>query len=50
MISHLVYVAEGQDVVAVIADGKVMRDRKVFTVDPPRVKAAAAELPLCAHP
>jgi 5-methylthioadenosine/S-adenosylhomocysteine deaminase len=34
LISHLVYVADEQDVVSVVVDGKViMRDREVLTVD-----------------
>lgn len=45
VISHLVYVADEQDVVTTIVDGKViMRDRKVLTVDAPRVQKEAAAL------
>ena len=41
-ISHLVYVTRGDDVTTSIIDGRiVMRDRKVLTMDAPRVLAAA---------
>jgi 5-methylthioadenosine/S-adenosylhomocysteine deaminase len=45
VISHLVYVADEQDVVSVIVDGKLlMRDRKVLSVDEQRVRGEAAAL------
>jgi 5-methylthioadenosine/S-adenosylhomocysteine deaminase len=45
VISHLVYVADEQDVVSVIVDGKLlMRDRKVLSVDEQRVRREAAAL------
>ena len=45
LISHLVYVADEQDVVTVIVDGKVlMREGEVLTVDVERVRAEAAAL------
>ena len=45
LVSHLVYVADEQDVVTVVVDGRViMRDSKVLTVDIARVKAEAAAL------
>jgi 5-methylthioadenosine/S-adenosylhomocysteine deaminase len=45
LISHLVYVADEQDVVSVVVDGKVlMRDHKVLTVDVERVRSEAAAL------
>jgi 5-methylthioadenosine/S-adenosylhomocysteine deaminase len=45
VISHLVYIADEQDVVSVVVDGKVlMRERKVLTVDESRVRAEATAL------
>ena len=45
LVSHLVYVADEQDVVTVVVDGRViMRDRKVLTVDVERVRTEAAAL------
>ena len=45
LISHLVYVADEQDVISVVVDGKVlMRDRKVLTVDVERVRSEAAAI------
>lgn len=45
VISHLVYVADEQDVVSVIVDGKVlMRERKVLSVDASRVRGEASAL------
>ena len=45
LISHLVYVADEQDVVSVVVNGKVlMREGKVLTVDVARVRAEAAAL------
>jgi 5-methylthioadenosine/S-adenosylhomocysteine deaminase len=45
LISHLVYVADEQDVVSVVVDGEVlMRDHKVLTVDVERVRSEAAAL------
>jgi 5-methylthioadenosine/S-adenosylhomocysteine deaminase len=45
LISHLVYVADEQDVVSVVVDGRVvMRDHKVLTVDVERVRSEAAAL------
>lgn len=45
VVSHLVYVADEQDVVTVIVDGKLlMRDRKVLTVDEQRVRGEASAL------
>jgi 5-methylthioadenosine/S-adenosylhomocysteine deaminase len=42
VISHLVYVADEQDVSTVVVDGKVlMRDGKVLTVDEKRVRSEA---------
>jgi 5-methylthioadenosine/S-adenosylhomocysteine deaminase len=43
LISHLVYVADEQDVVSVVVDGKVlMREHKVLTVDVDQVRKEAA--------
>ncbi len=45
VISHLVYVADEQDVATVIVDGKVlMRDKEILTVDTERVAREATEL------
>ncbi|NNL99452.1 MAG: amidohydrolase family protein, partial [Gammaproteobacteria bacterium] len=43
VISHLVYVADAQDVVTTVVDGRVlMRDRRVLTLDTQRVTREAA--------
>ncbi|MEX1266412.1 MAG: amidohydrolase [Woeseia sp.] len=45
VISHLVYVADEQDVVSVVVDGKVlMRDREILTIDTERVAREAHAL------
>jgi len=45
LISHLVFVADEQDVVSVVVDGKVlMREGEVVTVDVARLRAEASEL------
>ena len=45
LVSHLVYVADEQDVVSVVVDGKVlMRGGEVLTVDVARVRSEAAAL------
>jgi 5-methylthioadenosine/S-adenosylhomocysteine deaminase len=45
VISHLVYVADEQDVVSVVVDGKMlMRDREMLTIDTARVAGEAREL------
>jgi 5-methylthioadenosine/S-adenosylhomocysteine deaminase len=45
VISHLVYVADEQDVSSVVVDGKVlMKDREMLTIDTERVKREATEL------
>jgi 5-methylthioadenosine/S-adenosylhomocysteine deaminase len=45
VISHLVYVADEQDVVSVIVDGKLlMRDREMLTIDTARVAREARAL------
>jgi 5-methylthioadenosine/S-adenosylhomocysteine deaminase len=45
VISHLVYVAHGQDVASTVVEGKVlMRDGKVLTIDTERVKLEAGSL------
>jgi 5-methylthioadenosine/S-adenosylhomocysteine deaminase len=45
VISHLVYVADEQDVAATVVDGKVlMRDRQFLTVDVERVRREATAL------
>ena len=45
VISHLVYVNDEQDVVAVVVDGKIlMKDREMLTIDTERVRAEANEL------
>ena len=42
LISHLVYVADEQDVISVVVDGKVlMREHKVQTVDVDQVRKSA---------
>ena len=42
LISHLVYVADEQDVISVVVDGKVlMREHKVQTVDADQVRKSA---------
>jgi 5-methylthioadenosine/S-adenosylhomocysteine deaminase len=47
VISHLVYVADEQDVSTVIVDGKIlMRDRSILTVDTKRVTQEARTLAL----
>jgi 5-methylthioadenosine/S-adenosylhomocysteine deaminase len=45
VVSHLVYVADEQDVETVVVDGKiVMQNKKVLTVDTQRVRAEANAL------
>lgn len=45
VLSHLVYVADEQDVASVVVDGKVlMRDHKILTIDTERVRREANEL------
>jgi len=45
VISHLVYVADEQDVVSVVVDGKVlMREKEILSIDTVRVKSEATEL------
>jgi len=45
VISHLVYVADEQDVISVVVDGKVlMKDKEILTIDTERVKKEATEL------
>ena len=45
VVSHLVYVADAQDVVTTIVDGRVlMRDGVVLTVDGERAAADAARI------
>ena len=45
VMSHLVYVADEQDVSSVVVDGKVlMRDKKILTIDTERVRREANEL------
>jgi 5-methylthioadenosine/S-adenosylhomocysteine deaminase len=45
VISHLVYVADEQDVITTVVDGKVlMRDGEILTIDTERVRAEATEL------
>ena len=45
VISHLVYVADEQDVTSVVVDGKLlMMDKEVLTIDTARVKKEATEL------
>ena len=43
--SHLVYVADEQDVTSVVVDGHVlMKDKKILTIDTERVTREATEL------
>jgi len=45
VISHLVYVADEQDVTSVVVDGKIlMKDKKILTINTERVKKEATEL------
>ena len=45
VISHLVYVADEQDVTSVVVDGKIlMNDKEILTIDTERVKREATEL------
>jgi 5-methylthioadenosine/S-adenosylhomocysteine deaminase len=45
VMSHLVYVADEQDVASTVVDGRVlMRDREILTVDTARVRREAAAL------
>ncbi|MGA9575956.1 MAG: amidohydrolase family protein [Lysobacterales bacterium] len=45
VISHLVYVADEQDVVSVVVDGKIlMKDREMLTIDTARVRKEATDL------
>ena len=45
VVSHLVYVADEQDVVNVVVDGRIlMKDRKILTIDTARVRKEANEL------
>ncbi len=45
VISHLVYVADEQDVVSVVVDGKViMRDREILTIDTKQIRTEATQL------
>jgi len=45
VLSHLVYVADEQDVTSVVVDGNVlMKDKEILTIDTERVKKEAAEL------
>jgi 5-methylthioadenosine/S-adenosylhomocysteine deaminase len=45
VISHLVYVADEQDVASVVVDGKVlMADGEMLTIDTARVKSEATAL------
>ena len=45
VISHLVYVADEQDVTSVVVDGKVlMKDKEILTIDTGRVKKEAKNL------
>jgi len=45
VISHLVYVADEQDVISVVVDGKIlMKDKDFRTIDTGRVKKEATEL------
>ena len=45
VISHLVYVADEQDVTSVVVDGKVlMKDKELLTIDTERVKSEAKAL------
>jgi 5-methylthioadenosine/S-adenosylhomocysteine deaminase len=50
VISHLVYVADEQDVISVVVDGKVlMQDNTFLTIDTGRVKQQATELAARIH-
>jgi len=45
VISHLVYVADEQDVTSVVVDGKIlMKDKEILTIDTERVKRQASAL------
>lgn len=45
VISHLVYVADEQDVTSVVIDGRIlMKDRQMLTIDTARIKKEATEL------
>jgi 5-methylthioadenosine/S-adenosylhomocysteine deaminase len=45
VISHLVYVADEQDVATVVVDGKIlMKDKEILTIDTGRVKKEAVNL------
>jgi 5-methylthioadenosine/S-adenosylhomocysteine deaminase len=45
IVPHLVYVADEQDVVNVVVDGRIlMKDRKILTIDTARVRKEANEL------
>jgi 5-methylthioadenosine/S-adenosylhomocysteine deaminase len=45
VISHLVYVADEQDVISVVVDGKIlMQDRQMLSIDTARLKQEATEL------
>jgi 5-methylthioadenosine/S-adenosylhomocysteine deaminase len=45
VISHLVYVADEQDVINVVVDGKIlMEDKNILTIDTGRVKKEAEEM------
>jgi 5-methylthioadenosine/S-adenosylhomocysteine deaminase len=45
VMSHLVYVADEQDVASVVVDGKIlMRNREILTLDTGRVRREANEL------
>ncbi len=45
VISHLVYVADEQDVTTVVVDGKIlMKDKEILTIDTARVKKEARKL------
>ena len=45
VVSHLVYVADEQDVISVVVDGKVvMRERDIVTLDEERVKRESRQL------
>ncbi len=50
VISHLVYVADEQDVNSVVVDGKIlMRDKEILTIDTARVKKEATALAARIH-
>lgn len=45
VISHLVYVADEQDVTSVVVDGKIlMKDKEILTIDTARVRIEATQL------